>query len=88
MKQYPIYRGDTVISYKNLRDLFDDEMPEFLENLTEDEEIGIDHALDFENYEFLVINGDTVVVIMDGSVTSIHPIHSFAEITKELINED
>lgn len=80
-------RQDTVYHYSKLLDLFQDNDSDFLQSLTEDELIGIDYALDFEQYQFLVVNFETVIVIYDNGITGIYDMEKFKELTKEVINE-
>ena len=87
MKSMKLNRQDSVSVYKELFDLFEDQNPDFLKGLTEDELIGLDHVLDFENYVFMVVNYETVVVILDGMVSSIYTLDKFGELTKELIKD-
>lgn len=87
MKNLNLNCFDNVDIYKELKDLLSDHEPGFLDTLTEDELIIVEHALDFENIIFLVINYSIVSVIIDGMITSIESMEEFIESTKELIDE-
>ena len=87
MKTMQFQTWDNVEFYKELKDLFLDQDPDFLASLTEDEMISLEHVLDFENYSFMVINFARVVTVADGTIVSFDDLESFKEQTKEFINE-
>ena len=86
-KEINIYRGRMIDCYAELHDLFSDHDPDFLHTLTDDEAETLEHVLDFESYRFLVVNYETVVVILDGMVSSIYTLKEFGELTKKLLSE-
>ncbi len=88
MKTMSVKRGDTIESYTELFDLFEDQDKDFLESLTKDELITLDHILDYEDYRFLVINYKTVLVVVEGEVMSFHTMDKFKELTRQLILEN
>ena len=87
MKSIKVNIQDNADFYTELKDVFSDHDPDFLDTLTEDEMLSLEHVLDFESYTFMVLNYETVVVILDGMVSSIYTLNKFGELTKELIKD-
>jgi len=87
-KSIGIKREDIVNHYTDLSEMFTDHMPEYLETLSADQKEYLSGMLDFEGYSFLVINGDTVVIMIDDEITSIETLSECAELTTEYIKEN
>ncbi len=90
-KEFKLERGYCLETYTNLRKLFEDINPEFLESLSEDENTTIDHVLDFENYLFLVvsdaIDGAAVINVYDGVISGIYNVEKITELTRKIISD-
>lgn len=87
MNSLKIKREDNANFYKELLEVFKDNNPDFLKSLTKDELIGLDHVLDFEDYVFMVINYETVVVVFDGTISGVYSMEKFSKLTREIIKE-
>lgn len=85
MKSITINRGDSVEIYDELPEVFEDNDPEFLTPLTEDAKAVLDHVFDFEDYRFVVINGETVAVIYNGEMSGTYTLAKFEELTMMIL---
>ena len=88
MKSFPMQRGNTIDRYTELSELLNDHKPEFVQALNSDEMTALNHVLDFSDYAFLVIDGKTVMVILEDVVSSIYTMDSFVSIVKDLIKDN
>lgn len=87
MKSITINRTDCIEYYFSLGELFANNDPAFLDKLTEKEEGILDGIDAFENYRYLVINGTTIIVLMDGEASSIHHIDEFERLTRDVLRD-
>ena len=80
--------NDNVTYYAEQYDLLKENYPEFLEALTEDEKLDVLHMLDFEDYGFLLINYEMVIVLHDEQIIEVFDsLEKFADSVKEYIDE-
>lgn len=88
MKKISLKMNDNVTYYAEQYDLLKENYPEFLEALTEDEKLDVLHMLDFEDYGFLLINYETVIVLYDEQIIEVFDsLEKFADSVKEYIEE-
>ena len=86
--EFSVTLGDSVNSYTELLELFKDHNPDFLHSLKTDELINLDHAIDFDPYVFLVLNYETIIVLVDDAVVGIYSMDEFTAMTKQMINDE
>ena len=88
MKKISLKMNDNVTYYMEQYDLLKENYPEFLETLTEDEKLDVLHMLDFEDYGFLLINYEMVIVLYDEQIIEVFDsLEKFADSVKEYIDE-
>ena len=87
MKTATINRADFVNYYHTLSKLFEDIDPEFLDSLTGEERDDLDGICAYEDYAYIAINEDTIIVIMYGEASSIHTLKEFEELTRKVLRD-
>ena len=71
------------LAYKVIRDFF----PEELAKLTDDQKCELESVDDYEDYGYTVINGDTIILDVDGDVIGTEPLQDFMQHTLDYIRE-
>ena len=88
MKKTNLKKNDSVSYYAEQYELLEENYPEFLETLTEDEKLDVLHMLDWEGFSFLLVNYETVIVLYDESIVEIYEnLEKFADSVRKCLEE-
>ena len=87
MKEVHIKYGNNIDVYRELKDLFVDHAPDFIDGLTEEEKITLEHMFDFEDYTFFVVDYEKVIVTEGGTVISMSSLADLITGTRDAIKE-